>query len=157
MTLDEELIILLQKEIDILIKLKEITYNKTNIIVSNKVEELESMIKVEEDLINELATKEIERENLLDSWGGLDKNMPITDLIEKVPQRQEELNRLREELAIILSEIQSRNIINNELIEENLQWLDFNMNLIYNIQTPPLPMGRKRKLREKNSLFDRKV
>ncbi|NMA86640.1 MAG: flagellar protein FlgN [Tissierellia bacterium] len=155
MTLDEELIILLQKEIDILIKLKEITYNKTNIIVSNKVEELESMIKVEEDLINELATKEIERENLLDSWG-LDKNMPITDLIEKVPQRQEELNRLREELAIILSEIQSRNITNNELIEENLQWLDFNMNLIYNIQTPPT-YGNEDKTQGKNSLFDRKV
>ncbi len=97
MTLDEELIILLQKEIDILIKLKEITYNKTNIIVSNKVEELESMIKVEEDLINELATKEIERENLLDSWGTRQKYAYNRFNWESSPQRQEELNRLRED------------------------------------------------------------
>ena len=154
MTLDEELIILLQKEIDILIKLKEITNNKTDIIVSNEVRELENTIKIEENLINQLATKEAEREKLLDSWG-LDKDMPITELIDKVPKGQDELNRLKEELAVLLLDIESINKINNELIEENLQWLDFNMNLIYNTQSPSI--YGKEETQGKNSLFDRKV
>ena len=155
MTLDEELIVLLKKEIDILIKIKEITFNKTDIIVSNSVDELENTTKIEEDLINKLATKEIEREKLLDSWG-LVKNMPISEIIEKVPKGQNELNDLREKLTMLLSDIQSRNTVNNELIQENLQWLDFNMNLIYNIQTPPT-YGKEEKKQGSNSLFDRKV
>ena len=155
MTLDEELIVLLKKEIDILIKIKEITFNKTDIIVSNSVDELENTTKIEEDLINKLATKEIEREKLLDSWG-LVKNMPISEIIEKVPKGQNELNDLREKLTMLLSDIQSINTVNNELIQENLQWLDFNMNLIYNIQTPPT-YGKEEKKQGSNSLFDRKV
>jgi flagellar biosynthesis/type III secretory pathway chaperone len=155
MTLDEELIVLLKKEIDILIKIKEITFSKTDIIISNNVDELENITKIEEDLINKLATKEIEREKLLDSWG-LVKNMPISEIIEKVPKGQNELNDLREKLTMLLSDIQSRNTVNNELIQENLQWLDFNMNLIYNIQTPPT-YGKEEKKQGSNSLFDRKV
>lgn len=155
MTLDKELIALLKEEIEILHNIKKITYDKTDIIVNNKVEDLENITKTEEDLINKLALKEKERENLLDNWG-LDKNMTISKIIEKVPMGKEELNSLREELLVTLSHIQSRNTLNNELIIENLQWLDFNMNLIYNIQTPPT-YGKEEKSQGGNSLFDRKV
>lgn len=155
MTLDKELITLLKEEIEILKGLEEITYKKTDIIVHNQVADLEEMIKLEEDLINSLGNKEKEREGLLDSWG-LESKMTVSQLVEKLPSGQEELDRLREELLLILSNIQERNKVNNELIMDNLHWLDFNMNLVYNVQTPST-YGKENKPQGGNSLFDRKV
>lgn len=155
MTLDRELIALLKEEIEILKGLEEITYKKTDIIVHKQVEDLEEMLKLEEDLINSLGNKEKEREGLLDGWG-LKHTMTVSELIEKLPSGQEELNSLREKLLLILSNIQARNEINSELIMDNLHWLDFNMNLVYNIQTPST-YGKEDKPQGSNSLFDRKV
>lgn len=155
MTFDEELTDLLKEELEILHSLKEISYEKTDIIVGNQVEKLESITKTEEELINKIALKEKEREELLDSWG-LGSNTSINEIIEKVPKGKEDLNLLKEDLQVLLSDIQSRNLVNNELILENLQWLDFNMNLICNVQTPPT-YGKGQENPGGNSLFDRKV
>ena len=155
MTLDKELKIILKEELNILHSLKEITYEKTDIIIANEVEKLEEITKQEEDLINRIALKEKEREELLYSWG-LKKDTSISEIIGKTPEGKEELNTIKEELLNLLKDIQSRNLVNNELIQENLEWLDFNMNLIYNIQTPPT-YGDNKKTRGNNSLFDRKV
>ena len=155
MTLNEELIIILKEELNILRNLNDLTYGKTDIIIANEVEKLEEITKKEENLINEIALKEKEREELLYNWG-LKKDISISEIIEKTPEGKEELNILKEELLNLLKDIQSRNLVNNELIQENLEWLDFNMNLIYNIQTPPT-YGDDKKTRKGNSLFDRKV
>lgn len=155
MTLDKELTIILKEELNILHSLKDITYEKTDIIIANEVEKLEEITKQEEDLINRIALEEKEREELLYSWG-LKKDTSISEIIEKTPEGKEELNTIKEELLNLLKDIQSRNLVNNELIQENLEWLDFNMNLIYNIQTPPT-YGDNKKTRGNNSLFDRKV
>lgn len=155
MTLDKELKIILKEELNILHSLKDITYEKTDIIIANEVEKLEEITKQEEDLINRIALEEKEREELLYSWG-LKKDTSISEIIEKTPEGKEELNTIKEELLNLLKDIQSRNLVNNELIQENLEWLDFNMNLIYNIQTPPT-YGDNKKTRGNNSLFDRKV
>lgn len=155
MTLDKELKIILKEELNILHSLKDITYEKTDIIIANEVEKLEEITKQEEDLINRIALEEKEREELLYSWG-LKKDTSISEIIEKTPEGKEELNTIKDELLNLLKDIQSRNFVNNELIQENLEWLDFNMNLIYNIQTPPT-YGDNKKTRGNNSLFDRKV
>ncbi len=155
MTLDKELKIILKEELNILHSLKDITYEKTDIIIANEVEKLEEITKQEEDLINRIALEEKEREELLYSWG-LKKDTSISEIIEKTPEGKEELNTIKDELLNLLKDIQSRNLVNNELIQENLEWLDFNMNLIYNIQTPPT-YGDNKKTRGNNSLFDRKV
>lgn len=154
MTLDQELINLLKEEFQILQNMERLTFEKTNLIVENKVEDLESIIKKEEDLINSLALKEKEREKILDNWG-LKKDMTISELIENLPQGQKELEKIQEDLLLVLSKIQERNKLNEELIIDNLNWLDFNMNLIYNTQTPPT-YGEEESPRG-NSLFDRKV
>ena len=155
MTLNEELTIVLEEELKLLRSLNDITYKKTDIIIGNEIDKLEEITKQEENLINKIALKEKEREELLYSWG-LKKDTSISEIIEKTPEGKEKLNTLKGELINLLKDIQSRNLINNELIQENLEWLDFNMNLIYNTQTPPT-YGDNEKTRKGNSLFDRKV
>jgi len=155
MTLNEELTIVLKEELRILQKLKETTYDKTDIIVANEIEKLEEITRLEEDLINKIALKEKEREEILYNWG-IGENASISEIIEKIPEGKVELSNLKMELTELIANIQSRNLVNKELIEDNLQWLDFNMNLIYNVQTPPT-YGDKKKTTGNNSLFDRKV
>ncbi|MCF6465078.1 flagellar protein FlgN [Clostridium sp. Cult2] len=156
MTFSEELMDILKKEYEILLTLKELTFDKTDFITNNQVEKLEEMVKKEEELINLMANTEEERINLTDSWG-VGINTPLSEVIEKVPEGKEGLMDIGEKLSKSMEEIQSRNNINSHLINENLQWLDFNMNLLTNTFTPTTYGKKKKGTETKNSLFDRKV
>lgn len=156
MTFNEELVKILKEELNILYILKELTYEKTDIIINNEVEKLEKISKREEELINKMGIAEENRLQLMDSWG-VDMKTPLIQVIEKVPKGKEELIELKDELASSLDDIRGRNNINNELIRDNLQWLDFNMNLISNIQTPTTYGKKDKETGPNSSLFDRKV
>ncbi len=78
----------------------------------------------------------------------MDINTPLSEVIQRIPEGKEELNRIGEELSKSLEEIQSRNNINSQLINENLQWLDFNMNLLTNTFTPTT-YGKEKKKEQK--------
>lgn len=156
MTFQEELVQVLKEELEILYALKKLTYEKTDIIINNQVEKLEELTKREKELVESMIRVEKQRLNLMDSWG-VGVNTSITQVIENIPEGKEELIELKDELANILKDIQERNQINQELINDNLQWLDFNMNLISNIQTPTTYGKGDKKTGANNSLFDRKV
>lgn len=157
MTFREELESILKKELDILKLLKELTFEKTDLIISNKVKELEAMTIKEEELINQMALLEEERGKLLDTWG-IVPSTPISDIIEKIPDDKGELPQIRDEMRNLMDELQFRNKVNKDLIEENLQWIDFNINLIRNLQSQP-GYGKDKKDAPVNgtSIFDRKV
>lgn len=155
MTFKDELMNILEKERDILYRLKNITFEKTDILIEDQIERLEELTKEEEELIIQMATAEEERLNLMDSWG-LNINTSMTQVIDHIPEGKEELETLKEELSELLVDIHTRNALNNDLLMENLQWLDFNMNLISNVQSPPT-YGKGNQNQSNNSLFDRKV
>lgn len=155
MTFKDELMSILEKEKKILHRLKDITFEKTDILIKDQVDRLEEMTKEEEELIIQIAAAEEERLKLMDSWG-LDINISITQVIDNIPEGGEELELLKEQLTGLLIDIHARNALNNDLIMENLQWLDFNMNLISNVQSPPT-YGKGNQNQSNNSLFDRKV
>lgn len=156
MTFKDELVSILEKELEVLKKLKDITFEKTDILIEDKVERLEEMTKEEEELISKMASAEEARLKLMDSWG-LSIDISMTQVIDNIPEGEEELAGLKEQLQTLLYEIQSRNVLNNDLILENLQWLDFNMNLISNVQNPTTYGKGSQKNQSNNSLFDRKV
>ena len=156
MTFKEEMVRILKEELSILHILKELTYEKTDVIIDNQVERLEKITKREEELINKMKIAEDNRLELMDSWG-VDINTPLIKVIEKIPEGKEELIELKDKLTSFLDDINGRNNINNELIKDNLEWLDFNMNLISNIQTPTTYGKGEKKVEVNSSLFDRKV
>ena len=156
MTFKDELVGILERELEVLGRLKDITFEKTDILIEDKVERLEEMTKEEEELISKMASAEEARLKLMDSWG-LSIDISMTQVIDNIPEGEEELAGLKEQLQTLLYEIQSRNVLNNDLILENLQWLDFNMNLISNVQSPTTYGKGSQKNQSNNSLFDRKV
>ena len=156
MVFKEELMETLKKELEILYVLKELTYEKTNIIINNEVEKLEEINNKEEELVNRMTTVEEQRLKLMDSWG-IDVNTSISEIIEKIPEGKEELTEIGEELVKSLVDIQEKNQINSGLINDNLEWLDFNMNLILNTQASTTYGKENKKTAANNNLFDRKV
>lgn len=156
MTFSQELATILKEQLEIYKALEKVTYEKTHIIINNDVETLEQVTKKEEGLINRLGIAEEKRLKLMDSWG-LDMNISIGQIIEKAPDDTEELIELKRELTTRLRQIGERNTINNELINDNLEWLDFNMNLISNAQTSTIYGKGKDSKGVNDSLFDRKV
>jgi flagellar biosynthesis/type III secretory pathway chaperone len=156
MTFKEELEQILSEELIVVQKLKEISLEKTNMIMENKVEELELTIKKEESLINQMALLEEKRIKLLDTWG-LNVNTPISNLIDKIGEDKRELLHIKEELTINLEELSTRNMLNNDLIQENLDWVDFNMNLITQAESPTSYGKGKDNKPGSTSIFDRKV
>lgn len=156
-TFREELESVLKKELDILKLLKDLSFEKTDLIINNKIKDIESITIKEEELINQIAIMEERREKLLDSWG-IVPNTPISSIIEKIPEDKGELPQIVDELQTVMEELNIRNSLNRDLIEENLQWIDFNINLITNMQTQPAygKDNKESKVRG-SSLFDRKV
>ncbi|NLY85993.1 MAG: flagellar protein FlgN [Tissierellia bacterium] len=156
MTFREELELVLKKELDILKLLKDLTFEKTDLIINNKIRDLEAITIKEEDLINQMALLEEEREKLLDTWG-VAPNTPISNIIERIPGEKGDLPSIKDEMQAIMEELQLRNRLNRDLIEENLQWIDFNINLISNMQVQPgYGKDKDNKVRG-TSIFDRKV
>ena len=153
----EELVLVLKKELDVLKDLKELTFEKTDLIINNQIKELEATTKKEEDLINQVALLEEEREKLLDTWG-VGPDTPISNIIERIPGDKGDLPLIKDEMHHVMEELFLRNKLNRDLIEENLQWIDFNINLISNMQVQP-SYGKDTKDSKVpgKSIFDRKV
>ncbi|MBU5436679.1 flagellar protein FlgN [Tissierella sp. MSJ-40] len=156
MTFKEELEQLLKKELEVLAKLKTLSFEKTDLIINNRIQKLEEATMDEETLINEISFLEEEREKLLDNWG-VGKDTSISDVIEKIPEEKEDLVELKDKLSHELEELYLRNALNNDLIRDSLEWIDFNMNLITNSSQTPTTYGKGNKGLGGNSIFDRKV
>jgi len=154
-TFKEELETILEKELTTLIFLNEISFKKTDMIINNQIPELEQTTKKEESLINEIGLLEEKREKLFDIWG-LAIDTPISDVIEKIPEDNSGLIVLKDNLKKVFEKLQLRNTLNNDLIKENLDWIDFNINLITGMQTPQ-SYGKDNKKTNVTSIFDRKV
>lgn len=156
MTFKDELLEILIEEIKELEIMRNITYEKTDIIMRNEVEALQNMTKEEEKLIGKIAALEDKRLKLFNSWG-VDINTPFSEVIEKVPEGNEELKIVRDKLNNLLLDIQSRNNVNSELIKENLEWMEFNLNLITQAGTPATYGKNNKDDKTNKSFFDRKV
>ncbi|NLW22203.1 MAG: flagellar protein FlgN [Tissierellia bacterium] len=155
MTFKEELIKILKDELEVLKLLRDISYEKTDVIIKDELESLDEITKKETELINRMALAEENRIKLLDSWG-LRTDMSLSEIIEKIPEDSEDLVEIKEELTQYILDLQDRNRINTELIQDNLEWLEFNVNLLSSVETPTT-YGKGSKTGVNRSIFDRKV
>lgn len=155
MTFREELEMVMEKELTVLEELKALSFAKTDMIINNHIRDLEETTKKEETLINKMALLEGEREKLMDTWG-VPVDTTIYDVIERIPEDNSGLIHIRDKMKEVMEELSLRNKLNNDIIQENLDWIDFNMNLMTNAHIDP-GYGKDNKKSSGNSIFDRKV
>lgn len=153
----DELKEILNEELQIYKELSQITYEKTQTIIDNDTEFLDKTTRREEELILGITQWEKKREELLNSWG-LDKNTPISQIISNITvEDKKDLEEIKEELSKILEEIKERNELNNVLIRDSLEYLDFNINLLANAKDPGTYRKGNKSSNINQSIFDRKV
>ncbi|WP_159436136.1 flagellar protein FlgN [Anaerosalibacter sp. Marseille-P3206] len=157
MTFKEELEAVLTQQLKTLIDLKDITEEKTQVLIDEDLETLERITRVEQELINRVGTLEVERERLLDSWG-LKTNTSLSIIISNLPEdEKEDIGKLGEELYKIIEIIDEKNKLNSQLLADNIDWVEFNLNLLTSVQTPSTYSKGEGNMKSNNSLFDRKV
>lgn len=157
MTFKEELEAVLKSQLETLNVLKNITEKKSHILIEENLEALVGITNDEEELINRVGILEVEREKLLDTWG-MKVDIPLTNIIANLPEDEgKELRLLGQELYETLKSIDEINKLNNQLLLDNMEWIEFNLNLLTNVQTPSTYGTEEGNVKSNNSLFDRKV
>jgi len=155
MTFKDELVEILKAELECLKSIKNLSYEKTDVVINNKVEDLDRITKKEVELINQMASLEESRLNLLNTWG-LDNNTTLSEIIDRITDNKEDLIELADELKANIEEIQARNSMNKELIQDSLEWIEFNINMMTQAAAPAT-YDKKKDNKLGQSLFDKKV
>lgn len=157
MTFKDELIEILREELELLKAIKKLAYHKTETIINSKVEELSQITEKEEKIINKMTEVENKRLILFNIWG-VNKDTSLSQVIEKIPEDNIDLIEIWEELCLLLIDIKNKNNLNNELLKDNLEWLDFNINLLTQRPSPNTYDGKNNNDKPSNkNFFDRKV
>lgn len=129
----DQLKLVLNEELEVYKKLLDITISKKDIITNNQIKELDQMTKVEQTLILQIGQLEESREtltsNLKNHFG--DQELNMQRLIDHLPEEDKDfLFDLREDLLKTLTVIDSENKLNKTLIEDSLEYVNFNLDLL---------------------------
>ena len=160
----DELIGVLNKEAVLYEDVLKMSKNKTGIIVEGKIADLESIVKLEQSMILQLAKLEDIREGLVEKLSkqlGVDSNeLTITQLSNLLQKEQaSKLNTCHKGLAKVLTELRDANGLNSKLIKNSLEYIDFSINLLANVNTAGNLYGNSGQTNEsrKRNFFDVKL
>lgn len=127
----EPLIEVLEKLLKLHISLHQLGMEKTNVIKKGKVEELQALMKNERSHISAIQIVEKERKKLIAEL--------IPDKVEPTlaqclplfePSDREKISAIQQELLVELAELKAVNSLNQELLEQSLQWVNLNLDLL---------------------------
>lgn len=158
----EELLIILQKELNIYQQLLKISESKTDIIKDDRVSELDALVKQEEIFIAEVIGLEKNRLSLVrricKELGLSEESLGISELSRHVTQKEELLN-FKEEITKILKELKRSNDLNNKLIKNSLEYINFAVNLATGASENNLIYEQKGQtnIRGQKNIFDIKL
>jgi len=122
--------------------------SKTGIIINGELESLQNLIGKEQKLTNDLSKLNDVRERIIEQIAaGLGKNpkeLKLSELEGMLPDDQAGmLNSARNKLKDVIGKLTAKNDLNQNLIRNALDYVDFTLNLI----TRPVPQtaqyGRK--------------
>ncbi|EOC99395.1 flagellar protein FlgN [Caldisalinibacter kiritimatiensis] len=162
----KELKEILEEELKIYKEMLQITEKKTKVITSGTAKELDKTTQIEQTMILKIAKLENQREKIVENIKiqvGINGEASVAKLTEKISAQYKnevkELESIRDELLDILNKIKKRNELNSKLINDSLEYINFNINLLTSSATETTYTN---KVEEGNagksqSLFDAKV
>jgi flagellar biosynthesis/type III secretory pathway chaperone len=127
----EKLISTMEKLLKLHISLYEIAEKKTEIVKIGDIDALNQILKDEQAHLAGINLMENERQKFTDALVPKIVKPTITDCLKVMDQASSErLGKLREELQSIISQIQQRNDLNQQLIYQAIQFVNFSLNLM---------------------------
>jgi len=143
-SLIENLITGLNEEYAVYEKLLEVSMEKTSSIISNNLDRLKATTDKEQALVDTITGYESRRNNTMANIASvLNKrvsDLKISDIInflEGQPEFREPLIEINEKLAKIARKLKEVNAHNQNLIQESLSMIEYNINLLQNLNRAP--------------------
>lgn len=160
----KQLTTILNQENEIYETLSKISNNKTDLIVGGKVNELESIVKMEQALVIKIAKLEDQREKLVDILAGEIGKKPEDITIKELAgslgiAEASELKQCRERMLKNIHQLKNSNELNSKLIKNSLEFIDFSINMMTSIDSVNNSYGSTGYSGEtkKRNLFDMKL
>lgn len=143
-SLIENLITELNEEYAVYEKLLRVSMEKTSSIVSNDLDRLRETTDKEQLLVDTITNLGNTREDImaniasvLNKRRGEIKISDIVAFLDGQPQFQEPLQVINEKLAKIARRLRDINTHNQNLIKESLSMIEYNINLLQNLNRAP--------------------
>ena len=143
-SLIEELIMVLGDEEKIYSEIIPVAEKKTQIIVNNDLQSLNSITEEEQELLGKISKLEKKRQEVIRNIGiVMNKKeselnfITIIELLKGQEKEQEELRKLHDKLKRTIDILSTLNERNQMLIKQSLEMIDFDINLMQSLRTSP--------------------
>ncbi len=143
-SLIENLIVGLNEEYAVYEQLLEVSMEKTSAIVSNDLERLRTTTDKEQlyvDTVTGLERKRVatmnDIANVLGKRGAELKVTEIVEFLEGQPEFRNPLLEINEKLSKLAKKLRDVNAHNQRLIKESLSMIEYNINLLQNLNRAP--------------------
>lgn len=136
----DNLIKVLEYENKLYVQLYSIAENKTGIVVKGEVENLQALEGKERKLVSELNKLQDVREQIIEQLaktiGKNPEGLTLSEVAAQLPDEQgQQLNQCRDRLKETIGKLNTKNELNQQLIRNALDYVDFSLNLL----TQPSP------------------
>ncbi|MEL7608383.1 MAG: flagellar protein FlgN [Bacillota bacterium] len=160
-----ELIAVMAQETELYEDLLELAGRKKDVLIEHRIEELKQIVHRESEILKRLGKMELRRAPLLAALAPSEGDIGSPELSAILPTldspEREELNRIKERLQRTVGEISARNAVNQKLIETQLQYTSFCIELMTGNHESEGPCGYSANINHPRplafSLLDQKV
>lgn len=142
-SLIEELIQVLEDETGCYEALVAMADNKKDVIISGDVPSLQDMVKHEQDLAGRILRSEKKRQELISDIALVtnqdERTLTVMRLVELLKGQEfiaDKLQQAAMNLMDVVEEMKAANDLNQKLIEQSLEFVDFTMNAIQSAKSP---------------------
>ncbi|MHB1167159.1 MAG: flagellar protein FlgN [Carboxydocellales bacterium] len=160
-----ELMNILDRQRELYRKLLEIAKNKQPVLVKGDLAAIEKFTKQEEKIVVQVGKLEEQRSRvhqaLANHFHVPEPEFTLSELASRVgTEVSDKLSQVGDGLKNVLSELKDVNCLNSELIKQSLDFIEFTVNLITNVEeTPGYPEkpGESNREQPRARVFDQKV
>lgn len=143
-SLIENLITEMNEEYAVYEKLLTTSQEKTSAIVSNDLDRLREVTDREQLLVDTITGISVKRHETMDNIAVVLnvkkddlKIVDIVNFLESQPEFREPLARINEKLSKLARRLKEVNMHNQNLLQESLSMLEYNINLLQNLNRAP--------------------
>lgn len=132
----EELKDVLLEELKAYEEMLELTTKKTDIIISGRINDLDSITHMENSLILRLGQFEDTREKVvknIQKQFGMEEDTTLTDILNSIDNTdkvKQDIDKITKKLSKVLDSLKGKNNLNSLLIKDTLEYIELNINLL---------------------------
>jgi len=161
----DKLLNVMEEEAKIFLDYLDLSQKKKDVLINENIAVLESITNTEKDMAERLGKLEKEREKIIEELA-VQANLKSTELtvssiMEKVDRsRRERLETARNTIKDTVEKIKEANKINESLINNALEYINFSVNLLTSLNNSTVKYGNDGKVQKEmnnRSLFDVKL